>query len=247
MNRRTRPLLLWCFALLAMAAFARLGFWQLARSHEKSAMLERAASALDARRPQPWSTIADPRRARDYDWVEVRGRFADAPALLLDNQQHRGQVGARAYRLFVLEDGQPVLVDLGWVAVPPDRSMPNVPVESARTALLGLMMPPPGAGLSVGPPATLADGTLLATTLDPVALRETLRAPKLGPRVLRPVPEVGFGFRRDFDILPNTLPPERHVGYAVQWFALALAVLVTALLLTWRARRAAQRLRSSQP
>jgi cytochrome oxidase assembly protein ShyY1 len=39
---------------------------------------------------------------------------------------------------------------------------------------------------------------------------------------------------RDLDILPNTLPPDRHLGYAVQWFGLALAVLVTALVVTFR-------------
>lgn len=245
MSRSRRPLLLWCFALLTMALFARLGFWQLERSHEKRTMLARADAALASRRPQPWSVIADPRRARDYDWVEVRGRFVDAPAVLLDNQQHAGRVGVRAYRLFVVEGGQPLLVDLGWIAVPARRTMPAVSIPASRTTLLGLMMPPPGAGLAVGPPATLADGTLLATTLDPTALRATLRAPTLAPRVLRPVPEPGFGFRREFEILPNTLPPERHVGYAVQWFALAFAVLITALLLTWRARRAARRLRSS--
>ncbi len=247
MSRSRRSLLLWSVALLVMALFARLGFWQLERSHEKRTMLSRAGAALDTRRPQPWSVIGDPRRAKDYDWVEVRGRFADAPAVLLDNQQHAGRVGVRAYRLFVVEGGQTLLVDLGWVEVPARRTMPEVPTESTRTFLLGLMMPPPGAGLAVGPPATLADGTLLATTLDPVALRSTLRAPTLAPRVLRPVPEPGFGFRREFEILPNTLPPERHVGYAVQWFALAIAVLITALLLTWRARRAARRLRSTAP
>ena len=42
---------------------------------------------------------------------------------------------------------------------------------------------------------------------------------------------------RDLDVLPNTLPPERHLGYAVQWFALALAVLATALILTTRRQR----------
>ena len=42
---------------------------------------------------------------------------------------------------------------------------------------------------------------------------------------------------RDLDILPNTLTPERHLGYAVQWFGLAAAVFVVALVLTLRARR----------
>ncbi|KKD57741.1 hypothetical protein VM57_01405 [Stenotrophomonas maltophilia] len=35
-------------------------------------------------------------------------------------------------------------------------------------------------------------------------------------------------------------PPQRHLGYAVQWFGLALTVLVVALVLEWRRRRAAR-------
>lgn len=247
MTPRARSLLLWCLALLAMALFARLGFWQLARSGEKRAMLEKSAAALHSRSPRPWSVIADARRARDYDWVEVRGRFADAPPVLLDNQQRQGKVGVRAYRLFVLDDGQPLLVDLGWIAIPFDRTMPTLPPAPARDVLTGLLLPPPGAGLKIAPPQPLADGTLLATTLDPRELAQHLHAPGLAPRVLRPRPEPGFGFERDFDILPNTLPPERHLGYAVQWFALSATVLITALLLTWRASRAAKRLRSAAP
>ena len=42
---------------------------------------------------------------------------------------------------------------------------------------------------------------------------------------------------RDLDILPNTLSPERHLGYAVQWFGLAIAVLVIALVMTFRKRK----------
>ena len=41
---------------------------------------------------------------------------------------------------------------------------------------------------------------------------------------------------RDLDLLPNTLPPEKHRGYAFQWAALASAVLVIALVLGLRRR-----------
>jgi cytochrome oxidase assembly protein ShyY1 len=47
-----------------------------------------------------------------------------------------------------------------------------------------------------------------------------------------------MGYTRDLELLPNTLPPEKHRGYSVQWFALALAVLVTALVLTLRRSKA---------
>jgi cytochrome oxidase assembly protein ShyY1 len=56
------------------------------------------------------------------------------------------------------------------------------------------------------------------------------------PYVVRLDPDLPLGYPRDLDVLPNTLPPERHLGYAVQWWALALAVLVTALVLTYRSR-----------
>jgi surfeit locus 1 family protein len=240
-NPHRHPLFLWIVALLAMTAFARLGFWQLERAGQKREMLGESTAALTSRVPQPLSVIADRARAGDYDWVEVEGRFADAPVVWLDNQQRNGAVGVRAYRVFVLQDGLPLLVDLGWAALPPDRTLPKVQGDSQRAMLAGLLMPPPGQGLNVGGPVAQSDGTLLATAIDLPTLRSVLELPALAPRVLRPEHDDVLGFARDFDVLPNTLPPERHLGYAVQWFALAATVLITALLLTWRMRRAVQR------
>lgn len=234
---RRQTLFLWVIALIVMSLFVRLGFWQLDRGAEKRRMLEKASTALSSRTPQPLSVIGDALRAKDYDWVEVQGRFIDTPAVLLDNQQHDGVVGVRAYRVFQLNDGPSVLVDLGWLALPPDRTMPVIERDLDRNLLAGMMLPPPGQGLRVGVPEILANGTLLATRIDLPALRALLKLPMLAPRVLRPEPDPELGFARDFDILPNTLPPEQHLGYAVQWFALASAVLITALLLTWRSRR----------
>ena len=56
-------------------------------------------------------------------------------------------------------------------------------------------------------------------------------------RVVRLDPELKLGWQRDLDVLPNTLPPERHLGYAVQWWALSLAVFITALVLSIRKPR----------
>jgi surfeit locus 1 family protein len=235
------PVLLWAFALVAIAGFASLGVWQLGRADMKRGMLAEAQRALSARVAQPAGVIGDAARADAYDWVEVQGRFVDAPAVLLDNQQHDGRVGVRAYRAFQTEAGQRLLVDLGWIALPLDRTLPQVPRNDAPRALRGLLLPPPGAGLRLGEPQPQADGSVLAMRIEPAALARALRVQALAPRVLRPEPEPGFGYQRDFDILPNTLPPEKHLGYAVQWFALAAAVLATAVLLTVRRRR---RLRS---
>lgn len=247
MSMRRSPALLWLFALLLAAGFAALGYWQLQRRGEKALMLDAAASALAERRPQAPAALGDPVRMHAYDWMTLRGRFVDAPAVLLDNQRRGAEIGVRVYRVFALEDtagatpGQAVLVELGWLPLPADRRMPRIPRPQGPFALEGLALPPPGSGLSMAPPAAGENGDLLATTLDPQALAGRLGVPALPPRVLRPAAEQTFGadapsYVRDFEILPNTLPPERHLGYAVQWFALSATVLVVALVLTLRTR-----------
>ena len=74
--------------------------------------------------------------------------------------------------------------------------------------------------------------------MDAGNLASSLGEAKLPPRVLRLDPALPIGYARNLDVLPNTQPPSRHLGYAVQWFALAAAVLATAAVLTFRKPRA---------
>ena len=190
---RRNGLLGWLLALLVIALCVRLGFWQLDRMHQKQAMLGAVQHVLDAREPGSLAVAADAGRARSYDWAAGSGRFADAPAVILDNQGRDERPGVRVYRAFLPDAGVPVLVELGWKPLPGDRTMPAIPTPAA-TRVEGLLLPPPSPGLARGTP----------------------------------------GYARDLDILPNTLPPDRHLGYAVQWFALAVAMLAIALVLTFR-------------
>jgi cytochrome oxidase assembly protein ShyY1 len=104
----------------------------------------------------------------------------------------------------------------------------------------GLLLPPPSAGLRVGPPGQrLADGRWLLTRLDPAELSSVLGLEQpLLERILRPDPADRIGYTRSLDVLSNTLPPEKHRGYAVQWFALAAAVAFVAVFLTFRRKAA---------
>ncbi|WP_159017602.1 SURF1 family protein [Cognatiluteimonas profundi] len=231
--------LLWALALLVIVVFTRLGFWQLARMHEKQALLDASHAVLVARKALPLSVAADPQRATGYDWAAGLGHFSAAPAVLLDNQQHEGRVGVRAYRVFQSADAgvPPLLVDLGWLPVGGDRHMPTIALPAGEWRVAGLLAPPPSAGLARDGVAPQADGSLLTIALSITSLQRALQLPALAPRVLKLDPAQRLGYVRDLDILPNTMPPERHLGYAVQWFGLALTVLVTALVLTFRKPR----------
>lgn len=227
----------WGLALAACAAFVTAGSWQLDRQQQKQAMLAESSGVLDARIAHPLAMAADPARARRYDWAAGRGRFADAPAVLLDNQQRLGRAGVRAYRLFLPEAGAPLLVELGWLPVPGDRTLPKVAVPAGPQALAGLLAPPPATGLGRAAAVAQPDGSLLTVGVDAANLATLLGQAALPPRVLKLDPALSLGYPRELDILPNTLPPERHLGYAVQWFALAAAVLALALFMTLRRPR----------
>lgn len=237
MNRRMPIWLGWSLALATIALFCGLGQWQLGRAKQKEAMLSASEKVLSERRPMPLSFASDAARVLEYDWTAGDGHFLPAPAVLLDNQIRDGRVGVRAYRAFQPAEGTPLLVELGWLPMPGDRRPPDVVLPGGTHALRGLLAPPPSAGISRAIAVRQASGDLLATGLDLASLAEALKLPSVAPRVLKLDPQLALGYARDLDILPNTLPPERHLGYAVQWFGLALAVLATALVLTLRGRR----------
>lgn len=234
MSRRATLLLGWALAVLAMLLFSAMGRWQLSRMGQKQAMLDQAQSVLDRRVAQP---LASAGAADRYLWAAGEGRFAASPAVLLDNQQRDGRPGVRAYRVFQPEAAAPLLVELGWLPLPGDRTLPEVPAPTGAQAVQGLLVPPPARGLGEVAVSPQADGSLLVTALEIDRLRAALGEPRLAPRVLKLDPALPLGYDRDLDILPNTLPPAKHLGYAVQWFGLALTVLITALVLTFRKPR----------
>jgi cytochrome oxidase assembly protein ShyY1 len=74
----------------------------------------------------------------------------------------------------------------------------------------------------------------LLTRVEPAALAAQLKLPALDPRLLRLDPALPLGYARDLELLPNTLPPERHRGYALQWFGLAFATFAAAAFMSLR-------------
>ena len=157
-----------------------------------------------------------------------------------------GRSGVRMYCVLFPDEGvQPILVDAGWWPLDGRRTLPvfGCPAGDAQT-VRGLLAPPPSTGIAHGEPlAPNGDARWLAARLDLPAIEAALKlSTGLAPRVLRLDPQrapadAGVMLapgERDLDILANTLTPDRHLGYAVQWFGLAISVLVVALVLTLR-------------
>ena len=220
-------------ALALVAGFISLGRWQLHRASEKQGMLDAVATALSRKQARPLVSAAG-MDSRGYDWAAGRGRFLDTPALLLDNQRRGEQVGVHVFAAFQPTGGSALLLDLGWLPLPGDRKLPTVTLPVGEQAVSGLLAPPPTSGIALGPAYVISDSRRwLMTRVDIAALAGGLHI-GLAPRILRLDPALPIGYARDLDVLPNTIPPQRHRGYAVQWFGLALVTLLTALFLNFR-------------
>lgn len=234
MNRRW---LLSVLGLCLVLGFTALGRWQLGREHSKRLQLAEAAAALAA----PPVALGSASGASGDAPARVAGHgfFMPTPRLLLDNQRRGPQVGMRLYCGFQPDGGQPLLVDMGWLPLAPNRALPGAACPVGEFELAGLLVPPPAVGLPMGPGLVQQrDGQgWLATRLETGAVSAAWKLDTpLAARVLRLDPALPIGHARDLELLPNTLPPEKHRGYAIQWFGLAIATFVIIVVLNLRRR-----------
>lgn len=223
-------------ALAAVAGFATLGYWQLGRADFKEQREQATALALAAP-PQPVAAVLGAPQPGLPVVVEAQaGRYLDPP-LLLDNQV-RGRVnGTLVYRPFQLPSGEAVLVDLGWLAWSPDRRMPELSLPPEGALPRGLLAHWPGQALALAPlPARPGAGPWLLPRIEREALADAL-ALELFDGVLVLDADAGHGYQHSGAAVVERMPPERHRGYAVQWFALAALVAIVYGVLSWKHRR----------
>ncbi len=227
--------------LLGCVALASLGLWQLERARSKQALVDafarRVASApieVDPALVRSWRNGVD-REALRYRRAQVHGRAIGQRQYLLDNRTRGGIAGYEVLTPVSLGDGIAMLVNRGWVAAGPRRDrLPMVGVSAGAREYSGVLVPAAEDLPVLGDTGYTSGGwprVVQRVELDSMAAQV---GASVAPMVMLMDSGVEGGFRRDWN--PSvTLTPARHRAYAVQWFALALTLLV--LYLAANARR----------
>lgn len=213
--------------------FLAAGGWQLSRAAEKRAIFaafEAGAAGEPAPLPGPGADLAPLR----YRTVRVAGRYDAARQVLLDARTRAGRAGYEVLTPLVPEAGPAILVNRGWVPADPDRTrLPDVAVDGGPRSVAGLLDRLPRAALGTAAPAADPAAPWPRRLLFPTAaaLGAELGYDVADLQVLLD-PAAPDGYDRAWR--PALLTPEQHVGYAVQWFALAAALVVLYAALNWR-------------
>ena len=214
--------------LLAVAATANLGAWQLRRAGQKIA-LEAAFEARQALPPLATSALA--RTATEADaqhhrLVHLRGRWLPQFNVFLDNRPMDARVGFYLVTPLQLEGrDDAVLVQRGWVprdardrtALPAVRSAEGVIEIEARIA------PPPARLYQLG--AAVPGPIRQNLELESFAAETGLRLAPLSVQQTDSPASRGDGLTRHWP--RPAVDVQKHYGYAFQW--LALCALLTGL------------------
>lgn len=169
-------------------------------------------------------------------YLQTEGQFLNQYALFVDNQRFKGQPGYKVLTPLLVVAGTPsptyVLVDRGWIPLGQSRAiLPTLPPITGRVHIEGrLYQPVQGFKLPMkqaNPQSHSEGGDLRLRILD-IDLKTLAQAlgHELYPMILRLEP----GDKLGFEILPFAtqagMPPIKHLGYAWQWFMMALTVLI---------------------
>ncbi len=209
-----------------MLAFVALGNWQLGRAAEKRALYAEFARA-GPEAPLPPASMPAPR----YQRVSARGAFDAGHQFLLDNMTHDGQAGVQVLTPLLLADGSAVLVNRGWLPFGPTReSLPEVAVGRDSRLVSGRLddLPRPAIRLAVPP----ASGWPRLVSFPGMEELATALGRKLRPQLILLDARAPDGYLRDWRVPGMT--PDRHLGYALQWFAFAATAVVIWLVLGLR-------------
>jgi surfeit locus 1 family protein len=223
------PLFLLILYALIFTLLLNLGFWQLHRGDEKRALIAQQTQNVNAepiRINNAIKAISDDFR---YKKAIVRGIYDTTHQFLLDNQIVNGKVGYFVLTPFIVEGSyktpkgaKAVLVNRGWVAANVDRRiLPDVAIKTAQTTLHGRINHFPSVGIKL-------DGAGIPTPTSPAVIQlvdTTVLEKKLGYALFSHQLELDAampeGYVRQW-MTTTLMPPERHFGYALQWFSLAL-------------------------
>lgn len=209
-------------AAAAVALTLALANWQLGRAHEKEA----AAARLEqlAKDPPVQVPVAE-LKAEDVEWrrVTARGRFEPRYAVLIDNRVRRGIAGYHVMMPLAIAGRAEryVLVNRGWIAGTADRSrLPEIMTPTGTVEITGLAVMPSKRFLELS--AATTEGKVWQNlTLE--RYRKAVPIP-VQPFVILQETPLEDGLVREWD--PPDLGVRTHYGYAFQWLALAVTVLV---------------------
>jgi surfeit locus 1 family protein len=218
--------------LLLLPVLISLGQWQTRRAEFKQHLQDSYDQAVRAAPLDVGGELLDVEKVR-YHRIKVRGHYEPAYQILLDNQISDGKVGYQVVTpLHIDGSDMRILVNRGWVAANGDRRiLPDIATPQQMVEASGTATDPSTRYMELGD--TKGTGwQQVWQNLDMKRYIKTVPFPVQSVVLsLDPASDAG-GFVRDWS-RPDA-KVSMHKGYAFQWFAMALMLVIYYLVVSIR-------------
>lgn len=218
-------------SLIFFSLFVNLGFWQIKRANEKKNMIA-VQERLQNLNPVLWNH--EQRLPTQYERIKLEGIYLPQ-AFLLDNQHYQHQFGYDVLSPLELADGSVVLIDRGWIHGDITRRIfPKVQIPGHLIQLQGMAYFPSKKQWVLGAEfEEKENNTVILERFDEQLVSQLLQK-AVYPFIIRLDKQDTHGFVREWETV--SMPPQRHLAYAVQWFAMAFVLLIIFLALNLKKR-----------
>jgi surfeit locus 1 family protein len=211
--------------LVMLVLLVSLGRWQLRRADERRVLFDSFDQGSDATRTIEAGTPPQPR----YQHIEAQGSYDPSRQILIDNMSDQnGHAGYYVITPFALTGGGWLLVNRGWIPMGASRAeLPAIPVPNDARGVRGRADHLPTAGIQMGTRAVLRPPYPVVADFPSRAEIQQLFSGSILTRATDVVlldADQPDGYVRRWQ--PPGFPPMRNIAYAVQWFGLALALVV---------------------
>ena len=197
-----------------------LGVWQIDRGYNKKELentfLERQSQPV---KEIKYNTFLESDLYRN---VVLEGRYLEN-IFLLDNKTYNGKPGLKVFSPFETTNNSLVLVSRGWVEFEDRSNLPIIKTINNVFKIQGVLRPESKDFVLENEEMNNKNNPILVQTINLSELSNFLGKP-LSPYILELSELSESAFIKTWQ--PINLSSFRHFGYAVQWFGLAIVLIV---------------------
>ena len=225
-NRKFKPgLVPTIITLLILPILLRLGFWQLERAEEKKDLIELFKKQNEL---GPLLIKDNIKIGNNFNYrnSQVEGNYITTKLIFIDNKIYQGKSGVYVLTPFKLKNSDySILINRGWVPMSIDRSsLPEIETTSNMLTISGKIKIITEKPFTVGEQFQSNQGWPALMQWININEIEKKSGLKLLPYLFLLGEKEQSGYVRDWK--PVLMLPEKSISYAVQWFSLALALLI---------------------
>lgn len=206
--------------LLLLLLVLSLGVWQIDRGYNKKEL----ENTFLERQSQPVKEIKYNAFLESdlYRNVVLEGKYLEK-IFFLDNRIHNGKPGLKVFSPFETTNNNLVLVSRGWIELEDRSKLPTINTTKNVLKLQGVLRPESQDFVLENEEMNNKNNPILLQTVNLSELSNFLGKP-LSPYILELSELSESAFVKTWQ--PINLSSFRHFGYAVQWFGLAVVLIV---------------------